>query len=132
MGAARLAALMAVALVGLWIVSLPVAISLSGQNGFNAGLLAAVVVWFASAAGMAIGECFYGRHEAILKLLFGMSIRMLIPLVGCLIVLMASPRLAGAGFVFYVLAFYLAALPIETFISLARTAAPLAAGNVVE
>jgi hypothetical protein len=120
MGIAGRAALLATFFAALAVVSLPVAMSTSGVDGIVASLSAAAVVWIASAAAMASGELCYGTHQAILKLLFGMTLRMLIPLVACLLVLMTLSRLANAGFAFYVLVFYLLALPVDTALAMLK------------
>ena len=44
-------------------------------------------------------------------------------LVACMVVLLSSQRLTTSGFVFYVLAFYLVALPIDTIMAVMKTAA---------
>ena len=115
-----LAFVMFVALV----VALPLAFSLSGPMGGWTAFAAAAIVWFASAVGMLIGEMFNGflrgANEALVKLLLGMMIRMAIPLAACMIVHLSNGPLAAAGFVFYVLGFYLVALPIDTFMSVAE------------
>jgi hypothetical protein len=116
-------ALLALLFALLWALSVPVAFSLSGIKGILAALSAAIVVWIASAAGMAIGELFHGPNEAVAKLLFGMVIRMTVPLIACLLVLLTGSRLATAGFVFYVLGFYLLALPVDTVLAVLQTAA---------
>jgi hypothetical protein len=96
---------------------LPVAISLHGTDGFVAACAGIIVVWFASSLGMAVGELFHGPNAALSKLLLGMVIRMAIPLAACLLALLTDSRLAEAGFVFYVLVFYLAALPVDTILA---------------
>lgn len=123
LGLAGRAALLLMLFAGLWLLSLPLAICTAGSSGVLAAFCGAMVVWFASAAGLAIGEMFYGTHQAILKLLFGMVIRMFIPLLACLGVLLTIPQLASAGFVFYVLGFYLLALPVDTVLAVLQTAA---------
>ena len=114
MGLVAQAGSMTLVIACLCLASLPIAISVSGADGAMATFLAAAIVSVASAAGIALGGLCYGKHDAVMKLLLGMVIRMLIPLIGCLLVLILSPRMRNAGFAFYVLVFYLLALPIET------------------
>ena len=63
---------------------------------------------------MALGQLSHGPNQALTNLLMSMLIRMAIPLAACLLALLTGSRLAEAGFVFYVLGFYLAALSIDT------------------
>jgi hypothetical protein len=127
MGTAGQAAAMALLSTMLWLASLPIAITLSGFDGALAALFAAAAVWMASAMGLVIGEFCFGPSKSVSRLLAGMVIRMLLPLFACLIVLLSSQRLATSGFVFYVLAFYLVALLIETAMSFIKTTAPVCA-----
>jgi hypothetical protein len=120
MGTAWQAVMMALVSCAFWVASLPVAIALSGSDGGLAALFATVVVWLASAMGLLIGECCYGPSKSLSRLLAGMLVRMLIPLVACMAVLLTSQRLAAAGFEFYVLIFYLLALPIDTAIAVIK------------
>ncbi|HZZ27180.1 MAG TPA: hypothetical protein VFE46_04165, partial [Pirellulales bacterium] len=97
--------------------------------GVLAEFTAGIVVWCASAMGMLFGEFIHGPNAALTKLLFGMVIRMVVPLAACLMVLLAQSRLASAGFVFYVLLFYLTALPIDTTLAVVRCSGPRPAGD---
>jgi len=115
--------LVALVLMALCLAAMPLAHSISGADGVWSALAAAIVVWLASVAGMAIGELFSGTSMAATKLLAGMVIRMAIPLVACLMALVGGERLAGSGFVFYVLFFYLVALPIEAGVSYCKSVA---------
>ena len=54
-----------------------------------------------------------------MKLVAGMILRMAIPLAACVVVQLSGGPLAAAGFVFYVMGFYLVALPIDTLMSVA-------------
>jgi len=110
---ACLALVLAVALA----VALPVSIWTVGPSGMWAAVLAAVVVWLASAAGTAIGELASGPGEALIKMLVGMAIRMALPLATCVVVELSRGPLSAAGFVYFVLGFYLVALPIETVLA---------------
>jgi hypothetical protein len=121
MGTAWQAVTMALVFCAIWLASLPVAMTLSGSDGALAAFFATVVVWFASAMGLLVGECCYGPSKSVSKLLAGMVVRMLIPLVACMAVLLASQRMTAAGFEFYVLIFYLLALPIDTAIAVIKT-----------
>jgi len=125
MGTAGQAATMGLLLSMLWLASLPVAMTLSGSDGALSALFAAAVVWMASTMGLVIGEFCYGPSKSVSRLLAGMVVRMLAPLIACMIVLLSSQRLTTSGFVFYVLVFYLVALLIETAMSFIKTTAPV-------
>ncbi|HTQ38174.1 MAG TPA: hypothetical protein VMJ32_04050 [Pirellulales bacterium] len=113
-------ALSALVLAAICLATLPLALTLSGADGLWADGSAAAVVWGASAAGMAIGELLHDSNAAFTKLLIGMIIRMIVPLSACLVALLSKSRLADAGFVFYILVFYLAELPVDTLLAVLR------------
>jgi hypothetical protein len=113
-GTAGRIALLALLLAAVSVLVLPAAYAWGGFNGLIAAAVAAAVVSFASALGMAMGQLSHGPSQAFTNLLISMLVRMAIPLAACLLVLLTSSRLAEAGFVFYVLGYYLAALPIDT------------------
>jgi hypothetical protein len=95
----------------------PIAIWMFGAIGLWAALLAAAVVLLASAAGTALGELANGPSEALVKMLIGMAVRMALPLAACILVQLKGGPLAAAGFVYFVLGFYLVALPVETLLA---------------
>lgn len=121
LGIAGRCLLLAVALGIAVALVLPLAISLAGTAGAWAALSAALLIWIASAVSLAMGELFPGpgANAALMKMLFGMSIRMALPLAVCMLAQLqfSNSPLMSAGFVFYVLGFYLVALPIDTFLS---------------
>jgi hypothetical protein len=53
-------------------------------------------------------------------LMCSMGLRMSIPMAACLIVLAVGGPLASGGFVYFVLAFYLVALPVETLLAMTQ------------
>ena len=53
-------------------------------------------------------------------LLFSMGLRMSIPMAACLLVLMVGGSLAAGGYVYFVLALYLVALPVETLLAMSQ------------
>jgi hypothetical protein len=129
-GTAGRIALLALLLAAVSVVVLPAAYAWGGFNGLLAAAVATVVVWLASALGMALGQLSHGPNQALTNLLMSMLIRMAIPLAACLLVLLTSSRLAEAGFVFYILGFYLAALPIDTAFAVLKQANPRVANSV--
>jgi hypothetical protein len=107
-----LAALLLVALV----LVLPFAFWLGGPLVVGAAAAAAAVVWVASALGIAVGELFRKPNDVLVAMLFGMAIRMTLPLAACVIVHLSGGPLAAAGFVFFVLGFYMIALAADTLL----------------
>ncbi|MCC7085835.1 MAG: hypothetical protein IT427_12605 [Pirellulales bacterium] len=113
---ALLALLIAIALV----VAMPVGFWLAGGPGIAAAVVAAVVVWFASALSLMIGEFFHASNEALTSLLFGMLLRVAVPLAACLLVYLSGSTLAKAGFAYFVLGFYFIALPVDTVLVVSK------------
>jgi len=107
-----LAALMAVAFV----VCAPLGFCTCGGMGVAAAGAAAAFVLVSSALGLAVGEVLRKPGDALLSMLAGMAIRMSLPLAACVIVQLNGGALADAGFVFYVLGFYMIGLAVDTCI----------------
>jgi hypothetical protein len=105
---------LAVVLIAVAMAASPLAFWLSGFGGLLACALSAVFIWFASAVASALGHFAHGPNQALTSLLISMLVRMAIPLVACMVALASGSQLVGSGFVFYVLGFYLIALPIDT------------------
>jgi hypothetical protein len=105
-----LAALLAVAFV----VSAPLACLLQGGIGVAAAAAAAACVFVSSALGLVVGELFRKSDDALLAMVLGMVIRMSLPLAACVVVQLSGGSLASAGFVFYVLFFYMVGLAVDT------------------
>jgi hypothetical protein len=109
-----LAMLVALAIVG------PLAALHSGTSGFPAAVVAAFVVWFAAAAANGASDLFASRGQSLVGILVGMSARMMFPLVVCMVVQLNGGKLSEAGFVYFVLAFYLVMLPLDTCLMILR------------
>jgi hypothetical protein len=107
-----LAALILVALV----LVLPFAIWLGGPPVVGAAAAAAAVVWIASALGLGVCELVRKPGEVLAGVLLGMAIRMTLPLAACVLVHLGGGPLADAGFVFFVLGFYMIALAADTLL----------------
>lgn len=99
---------------------LSVAFALEGLPGCYSAIVAAVVVWVSSALGLAIGDVLRRSGQTWASLLFGMAVRMLLPLAACVLVQLNVGALADAGFVYFVLAFYLIALPLDTLLAVVQ------------
>ena len=59
-------------------------------------------------------EMFPGANQALTNLLFGMVLRIGVPLAACVLVYARAGSLASGGFAFFVLGFYFVALPTDT------------------
>jgi hypothetical protein len=86
-------------------------------------LLAGGLCAITGLAAFWLGRQCLGRGRVIAGVLGAMAIRMGIPLVVCLLLAMRGGAHAMAGFVYYLLAFYLATLAVETWYSLPATGA---------
>ena len=80
-------------------------------------MIAAAVVFVSSASGLAISDWLRQSGQAMSSLLFGMAVRMLPPLAACVLVQLNPGTLSDAGFVYFVLGFYLIALPLDTMLT---------------
>jgi len=99
------------------VVTLPIPMLANGSAGVWAAVLAGLVVWLASAAGIALGALVSGPGEAMVRMLIAMSIRMALPLTACVVVELTRGTLSAAGFVYFVLGFYLVALTVDTLLA---------------
>jgi len=115
----KCAALAAVLLAAL-IVAVPIGVLFIGGWGAWAAVAAAMTIFVASIISLFAAAAFQSRQEAMWALLFSMGLRMSIPMAACLIVLLFGGPLATGGFVYFVLAFYLVALPVETLLAMAQ------------
>ncbi len=113
-------ALVAFVLMAALALAAPLGFALHGTAGAWAAIAAAATVWIASVAALLAAEFFHGPYDALWGLLFGMGIRMSLPLAACMLVHFQKAELAAAGFVFFVLGFYLVALPIDTLLAISR------------
>ena len=116
--------LLALATTAALVVALPVAISFFGVAGITSALAAALVVWGSSAIAFGIGELFCQAGQVLPGVLVAMFVRMAFPLVACATAHFSGSRLADTGFVYFVLAFYLIVLPLETLLSVRRIQSP--------
>jgi hypothetical protein len=112
--------------------SLPVAIATVGNAAVPAIILAGAIVFLSAAAGTMFGALLQGNsrgssngsnssgNELLWSVLFGMGARMFFPLLACVVVQLNDGALAAAGFVYFVMLFYLVALVADTWLLLAR------------
>ena len=105
---------LAVAILAVWLLVLPLAFAASGVPGVLASLLAVTVCLVGGEAGLLIASL-----PGTLSAMTGGLVRMMLVLGIGLGLHFALPTLASAGFVFYLLAFYLIGLVPETILFLA-------------
>ena len=115
-------ATLSIALIAALAVAAPIGFALSGAWGAGAAVVAAITVLVASVLSLFAAGAFQSRQEALWALLLSMGLRMSIPMAACLVVLLVGGPLAKGGFVFFVLAFYLVVLPVETLLALSQIA----------
>lgn len=114
----RIVALAGIALV-ICLLSLPLAYAISGLPGVIAAATAALVCLLGGEAGLLIANCFRGPAAGMNGALAAMMVRMSIPLIAGVALHLASPLLASAGMIFYLIAFYMVDLAAETVLLVA-------------
>jgi hypothetical protein len=105
-------------LVALYALLAPLAAVLGGRSALLAATLA---LWFCLVAGllaMLVQSLLSRGGNPLSGMLFGMLLRTGLPLGLALVCQLASPALAEAGFLYYLLGFYLPTLLIETLLTL--------------
>jgi hypothetical protein len=117
---ARQCAVVALIILAAFVVAVPIGLALVGPPGAWAAAAAALTVLFASCISIFAASLFQSRETAMWRLLASMGLRMSIPMAACFLVLLIGGPLVTGGFVYFVLAFYLAALPIDTLLAVAQ------------
>jgi hypothetical protein len=107
-------------MVALVAVAAPVGYAISGRIGLVCVALAAGVCILAALLVLIIQARLPDPKWALAHVLAGFMLRMGIPLALCMMVYLRGGPLAEAGFVFYLLAFYLATLAAGTVAGLPR------------
>jgi hypothetical protein len=111
-GFAGRAAVLTSVLFGAWVAIGSLAFFLTGQSGLSAATLAAGLCWFPAVLALLVAGHLTGRP--LTRLLAAMGLRMALPLmVGVIVVLHGGP-LVRAGFLNYLVIFYLLTLTVET------------------
>ena len=112
--------LLALVLIAALAVAVPFGIALRGTAGMWAAVAADATVLISSMIALLAAEFFHRPSDALWGMLFGMGIRMSLPLAACMFVYLSVSSLAAAGFVFFVLGFYFVALPVDTLLAISR------------
>ena len=98
--------------------------ALYGRDGIVASLSAAAVCWAGAGLAMTATRLFQRPEHALALTAVGMALRMGLPLVAVMVVTLQGGPLASAGFVIYVLAYYVVALVVETWLTVKLVSAP--------
>ena len=97
-----------------------------GKAGLGAVALAAVLCVAPGLASLKFADLFRGPQAAMLAMTLSMLLRMAIALGACLAIYRLGGPLTQAGFVFYLLIYYLATLAVETALVVPESQAPSA------
>ncbi len=116
--AVRLAAVLTAVMVGALPIYVAVGYGLLGMAGIWSAITACVVCWVGTLVALVVAAAARGPNAAILSLVGGMFFRMGLPLVFGLVAEERSGALAEGRILAMVLAYYLLALPTETYLSL--------------
>lgn len=96
-----------------WLLSLPIAMALAGTAGTIASASAALVCVAAGFVALVVHALPLGDGMSAPQALLGMLARMMPPLMAALAVRFDGATLAEAGFLFWLIAFYLICLSVE-------------------
>jgi hypothetical protein len=108
-------------IVVLCFIIFPIAWSLNGVMGLCAAALSAVICLISVLVALFLNNLFSSPKQAFMGILLGMAIGTGIPLMlGAAIHLYGGP-LSQAGFIYYLLIFYLPTLAIKTILTLPNT-----------
>ena len=95
-----------------------------GRDGVVASLSAAAVCWAGAGLAMTASRLFRSPQQALALTAVGMALRMGLPLVAVMVVALQGGPLAQAGFVICILAYYLVALVVETWLTVKLVSMP--------
>jgi hypothetical protein len=117
--AAQLAAVSAT-VAGAWLLTAPVAYTISGADGLLAAAVAAGVCWFGAALALATSRLFHGPSATLYAMAIGMMARTFLPLALGIVLQLNVPVLAHNGMIFYLLIFYVVAMAVETTLTVSQ------------
>jgi hypothetical protein len=96
------------------------ATSLRGSSAWGTAALAAGVCWLGAALALALSAFLQGPHGALYAMLFGLVLRMGLPLGAILLAMRVWDGFRETGFVGLVFGFYFLTLVTETLLALAQ------------
>ncbi len=114
------AAGLTIVVVLLYAAVAPVGWHLRGPTGLTAAAAAAGVCWLGATLALVVSHLLRGPSAALYGLLFGMALRMGVPMIAALILHVRRGALAEAGVLYYLLVFYPVTLGVETALSLPK------------
>jgi len=117
-GLAFQAATLVAAVLGVYALAAPVAGALSGPPGMGAAALAGALCLAGAVAALLVCRWLYDPRRAWKGVLAGMIPRMGIPLGVALFLQVRGGPLVQAGLLYYLVAFYMVTLGLETAITL--------------
>lgn len=106
------------ALLLVGIASTPIAYRADGADGLLAAGVAAAIVLLAGIGALAVNELCRSPEMVIPRVLGGMMLRMGVPLTAAMAIYYRGGPIIDAGFIYYLLVFYLVMLVVETTITL--------------
>ncbi len=118
------AALLSGTLALYYVLVAPLAWWLQGGMGLIAASLATVICLVACWLALIVTELMAPSEQPAAALLVGMSIRMSLPLLTCLLVTLRKPQLTEAGFAWYLIGAFLIGLLLETMLSIGQLKTP--------
>ncbi len=104
-------------------IAIPVSYWRSDLPGVYASAAAWTICFFSGVLALWLIQRFNGPNAVVHQVVSSTLARTSIPLAACLVVHVYGGTLADAGFVYYILAFYLITLAVETMLATARLAA---------
>ena len=104
-------------LLGVWTLIVPLAVSLGGTDGFLAATAAMLTCLVSGVLVLVVSEQLRGPEWILQQVGLAMFLRTGLPLLVCMGVYLHGGRLAKAGLVYYLFAFYIVALMAETLLA---------------
>jgi hypothetical protein len=112
--------IVALVVVGVWVLLAPLGYLLSAAAGVAAVTTAAMISLVAALAALAAGRLFRGPLAVMYGMLAGMLVRMTVVLAIGMTLQLNVPGLMGGAMILYLVVFYVATLAVETALGLAK------------
>ncbi len=108
--------LVAIVLLSAAVAIVPLAFFISGLMGVSAAMAALAICLSAGVLALVAAHPFRAPELLLYQVLITMAIRMVVPLVVCILIYFKRGAIAEAGLVYYLLVFYGLTLVIETIL----------------
>lgn len=122
LGPSSQAALVCGVVTALWLLAAPVAYNRTGLDGLFAAAIAGGITMLGATLALVLNSVFRTPATAMHAMALSMLARTMLPLGLGVVLHFNVPALATAGMIYYLLVFYLAALALDTTLSLAHLA----------